>query len=148
MSGNDPEKDHVDVRHNDDGLSPEISLAIPRATMSTTIRKQPPPEKPVEIRRRSLIILSFWLFVLFLGLPIWWKTTSIYRANLPVNEMVDWADGKVIAICAQSDFRDFVPTLTSFCRSASPSFLSESPLMRPMPKSRMFSLCYSWSNMF
>ena len=58
--------------------------------------KQPPPEKPAEIRRRSLIILSFWLIVLFLGLPIWWKTTSIYRANLPLKEMMDWADGKVI----------------------------------------------------
>ncbi|KAK3367521.1 phosphatidylinositol-glycan biosynthesis class S protein [Podospora didyma] len=57
-------------------------------------RKEPPPEKASDIRRRSFIILSFWLIVLFLGLPIWWKTTTIYRANLPLQEMLDWADGK------------------------------------------------------
>ncbi|KAL7620128.1 GPI transamidase component [Parahypoxylon ruwenzoriense] len=57
-------------------------------------RKQPPPEKPEDIRRRSFIIASFWCIVLFLGLPIWWKTTTIYRADLPLNDMMDWADGK------------------------------------------------------
>ncbi|KAK4124283.1 hypothetical protein N657DRAFT_663396 [Parathielavia appendiculata] len=57
-------------------------------------KKQPPPEKPSDIRRRSHIILSFWLIVLCLGLPIWWKTTTIYRADLPLQEMLDWSDGK------------------------------------------------------
>ncbi|SPO06146.1 related to GPI transamidase component S (phosphatidyl inositol glycan class S) [Cephalotrichum gorgonifer] len=55
---------------------------------------QAPPEKPSDKRRRSLIILSSWIIVVLLGLPIWWKTTSIYRANLPLSEMIDWADGK------------------------------------------------------
>ncbi|KAK3361995.1 phosphatidylinositol-glycan biosynthesis class S protein [Lasiosphaeria ovina] len=72
-----------------DGLQTSISSATP-----TSSRKQPPPEKPSDIRRRSLVILSFWLIVLCLGLPIWWKTTTIYRANLPLQEMLDWADGK------------------------------------------------------
>ncbi|KAK4246509.1 phosphatidylinositol-glycan biosynthesis class S protein [Corynascus novoguineensis] len=57
-------------------------------------KKQPPPEKPSDVRRRSHIILSFWLIVLCLGLPIWWKTTTIYRADLPLQEMLDWSDGK------------------------------------------------------
>ena len=56
---------------------------------------QPPPEKPSEVRRRSYIILSFWVLVVLLGLPVWWYTTSIYRASLPLSEMMDWADGKV-----------------------------------------------------
>lgn len=56
---------------------------------------QPPPEKPSEQRRRTYIILSFWALVLLLGLPIWWKTTSIYRAELPLTDMLSWADGKV-----------------------------------------------------
>lgn len=55
----------------------------------------PPPEKPADVRRRSYIVLSMWLLVVFLGLPIWWYTTTIYRANLPVDEMLEWADGKV-----------------------------------------------------
>lgn len=57
--------------------------------------KLPPPEKPSDVRRRSYIVLSFWLVVIFLGLPIWWKTTTIYRANLPLDGMFEWAEGKV-----------------------------------------------------
>ncbi len=57
--------------------------------------KQPPPERPSDIRRRSYVILSFWLVVLLLGLPIWWNTTTIYRADLPLDEMMYWADGRV-----------------------------------------------------
>ena len=53
----------------------------------------PPPEKPQDIRTRSYIILAFWLVIVFLGLPMWWKTTSIYRADLPLDEM---SSGKVI----------------------------------------------------
>jgi hypothetical protein len=26
---------------------------------------------------------------------MWWKTTSIYRARLPLDDMRDWAAGKV-----------------------------------------------------
>ncbi|CAH0023908.1 unnamed protein product [Clonostachys rhizophaga] len=56
--------------------------------------KAPPPETPTAIRRRSYIVLSFWLLVVFLGLPFWWKTTTIYRADLPLDRMLEWADGK------------------------------------------------------
>ncbi|KAI5925677.1 phosphatidylinositol-glycan biosynthesis class S protein [Camillea tinctor] len=66
----------------------------PSTDNNTKRRKQPPPETPSHIRRRSFIIASFWAIVLFLGLPIWWKTTTIYRADLPLGEMMDWADGK------------------------------------------------------
>jgi phosphatidylinositol glycan class S len=55
----------------------------------------PPPEKPSAVRQRSYVVLSFWLVVLLLGLPIWWKTTAIYRAELPLDSMLKWADGKV-----------------------------------------------------
>ncbi|KAK3689676.1 phosphatidylinositol-glycan biosynthesis class S protein [Podospora appendiculata] len=57
-------------------------------------KKQPPPEKASDARRRTWVILSFWLVVVCLGLPIWWKTTTIYRADLPLDEMLEWADGK------------------------------------------------------
>ncbi|KAK5637198.1 hypothetical protein RRF57_012910 [Xylaria bambusicola] len=60
----------------------------------TSKRKPPPPEQPSHMFRRSLIIASFWLVVLCLGVPIWWKTTTIYRANLPLDQMMSWADGK------------------------------------------------------
>lgn len=58
--------------------------------------KRPPPELPESIRVRSLVILSFWAVVVCLGLPIWWRTTSIYRARLPLQDMLEWADGKVV----------------------------------------------------
>src|ERR1700761_5387792 len=57
--------------------------------------RQPPPPSPENKRTRRQVILSFWAIVIFLGLPIWWKTTAIYRANLPVQAMIDWADGKI-----------------------------------------------------
>ncbi|KAM5431764.1 GPI transamidase component [Microsporum ferrugineum] len=60
----------------------------------SVVHRGAPPEKPEAIRRRSLIVLTFWLIILLLGLPMWWKTTSIYRAKLPLNEMENWAAGK------------------------------------------------------
>ena len=60
-----------------------------------SVPKQAPPEKPSEASRRSYIIFSFWLIILGLGLPIWWKTTTIYRADLPLDRMLQWAEGKV-----------------------------------------------------
>lgn len=88
------------------GATPEVDSpksTIPTNTIptskppaaATTTRKQPPVEKPSDIRRRTWVILSFWLIVVCLGLPIWWETTTIYRANLPLTEMLEWSDGKV-----------------------------------------------------
>ena len=75
-----------DVKFDDVGKRP---VTIAKAS------KQPPPEKPENIYIRSLVILSFWAVVIFLGVPIWLWTTSIYRARLPLEEMLAWADGKV-----------------------------------------------------
>lgn len=60
-------------------------------------RKKPPPETDESIRSRSFVLLSFWAIIIFLGLPIWWWTTSIHRATLPLQTMLDWADGKVLS---------------------------------------------------
>lgn len=54
-----------------------------------------PPEKPEAIRTRTKVILAFWAVILLFGLPMWWKTTSVYRASLPLDEMMSWAEGKV-----------------------------------------------------
>lgn len=62
---------------------------------SVSTKKQPPPESAENVRVRSLVILSFWAIVVFLGIPTWWWTTSIHRAHLPLREMLEWADGKV-----------------------------------------------------
>ncbi|KAI0975138.1 phosphatidylinositol-glycan biosynthesis class S protein [Xylaria arbuscula] len=73
---------------------PTTDPNAPSLGSTTTKLKPPPPEQQSHIFRRSIIIASFWLVVLCLGIPIWWKTTTIYRANLPLNQMMDWADGK------------------------------------------------------
>ena len=72
------------------------SVAIPRTAASTSSpsMKELLPEKASDIKRRSLVVLSFWLIVLLLGLPFWWATTTIYRANLPLDGMLQWAEGK------------------------------------------------------
>lgn len=76
-----------------------IDVAQDAPSSNITSSKEPPPEKPSDIRRRSLVILSFWMIVLCLGVPIWWNTTTIPRASLPMDEMMDWADGKVFISC-------------------------------------------------
>ena len=74
---------------------PVASTSVTTDVAAEPAMKEPPPEKKADVRRRSAVVLSFWMIVILLGLPIWWKTTSIYRANLPVEGMLQWADGKV-----------------------------------------------------
>ncbi|KAF2110203.1 phosphatidylinositol-glycan biosynthesis class S protein-domain-containing protein [Lophiotrema nucula] len=66
-----------------------------KATDVSIARSQPPPETKESLRLRRYVILSFWAVAILLGLPIWWKTTAIYRAELPLQTMTDWADGKI-----------------------------------------------------
>lgn len=33
--------------------------------------------------------ISFILLILVLGLPMWWKTTEVYRVKLPYNEIAN-----------------------------------------------------------
>lgn len=75
--------------------SPPIDVKEQDVAKSSSTRKEPPPEKPSDIRRRTFVVISFWVIIVFLGLPIWWKTTAIYRAHLPLSSMMDWADGRV-----------------------------------------------------
>lgn len=69
-----------------------------RLASTAKAAKKPPPESSESVRLRALVILSFWAIVIFLGLPVWLWTTSIHRARLPLQEMLDWADGKVRSI--------------------------------------------------
>jgi phosphatidylinositol glycan class S len=79
----------------------DVALANPPPSLSSVkpldvvrAQKLPPPESTESIWLRRFAILSFWVVVVFLGLPIWLKTTAIYRAELPLQGMTDWAEGK------------------------------------------------------
>lgn len=76
-------------------IVPNVSISSGKEQVVASKKKNPPPESIENIRTRSHIILSFWAIVIFLGLPIWWWTTSIHRARLPLRDMLEWADGKV-----------------------------------------------------
>lgn len=63
-----------------------------------------PAESPREVTLRSRVIWSFWTAILLLGFPTWWATTSIYRASLPTESMLEkhtdlWY---TIPVCFQS----------------------------------------------
>ena len=58
-------------------------------------RKQPPLEQPEAVRLRTWVIVAFWALIVLVGLPMWWQTTSIYRASLPIVGMLAWSEGKV-----------------------------------------------------
>lgn len=75
-----------------DGEDVSLSKNIVEAV---TAPKNPPPETVQSTWIRRLVLLSFWAVAVFFGLPVWWKTTTVYRAPLPYQQMLDWADGKV-----------------------------------------------------
>ncbi|KAJ5671528.1 hypothetical protein N7507_000655 [Penicillium longicatenatum] len=76
---------------NGDSESPKASAV---SNPQSSAQRVPPPETPEATKTRFRVIAAFWAVIIFLGFPIWWKTTSIYRAHLPIQEMVDWDDGK------------------------------------------------------
>lgn len=83
-----------------DVKSPQPQSAPEAAKPSA--QRAPPPETPEAIHTRFRVIAAFWAVIILLGFPIWWKTTSIYRAHLPIEDMKDWADGKVRSVCRLS----------------------------------------------
>ena len=85
---------HVQNMTSTKGDDKSPALTTSHAPKSSA-QRVPPPETPEAIQTRFRVIAAFWAVIIFLGFPIWWKTTSIYRAHLPIQEMVDWADGKV-----------------------------------------------------
>lgn len=87
MAAEAEECDEASASRNDTKGAPVVKSA------------KPPPESAEGIRVRSLVIVSFWMIVIFLGLPVWWWTTSIYRASLPLQRMSEWADGRVWIPC-------------------------------------------------
>lgn len=87
--------------HPSSGASeaPSLVSADKPPMAATKAQTGPPPEKPETTRIKFLAMLSFWAVIVFLGIPMWWRTTSIYRARLPLQDMIDWADGKVSCFC-------------------------------------------------
>lgn len=94
----------ISIHSTSASSAPSAATTMGNNTMDTTMSKTqrvPPPEKPEAVQTRFKVIAAFWAVIVFLGFPIWWKTTSVYRARLPFQEMVNWADGKVGAVQLQ-----------------------------------------------
>lgn len=77
----------VDAAH----VPPDVAAAVNAV-------KAPPREDASALRIRHWSIVSFWLVAALLGLPLWWRTTTVYRASLPMEAMNNWAEGKVGSI--------------------------------------------------
>jgi hypothetical protein len=109
-----------------------LENALNMATKEARTKAMAPPEKPEYADLRSKVVISFWAVILLLGLPTWYKTTEIYRASLPLEQMIGLSEGEV---CAAS--RVYQPPLTSprllYQRSPSPSGLTSLVLNVPTP---------------
>ena len=79
----------------DASVASELPEGFSLALQNTKAQTSPPPESHQSIWLRRAAIISFWAVVVLLGLPVWWTTTAIYRAELPLQDMTDWAEGKV-----------------------------------------------------
>ncbi|USP82696.1 hypothetical protein yc1106_09970 [Curvularia clavata] len=84
----------ADASPTADSKQPSQSSSVAPA-VAAKAQKKLPPETTESLWLRRWSIISFWAVVLFLGLPVWLKTTAIYRAELPLQEMTDWAEAKV-----------------------------------------------------
>ncbi|PKY02502.1 hypothetical protein P168DRAFT_311876 [Aspergillus campestris IBT 28561] len=96
-------------KHEDSGS--EKTAVDATMTPSTPAKAAPSPEKPEAARTRFKVIAAFWAVIIFLGFPIWWKTTSIYRASLPIEDMSGWADGKICRPVFPLEIRFETPSL-------------------------------------
>ncbi|KAL6705836.1 GPI transamidase component [Coniothyrium glycines] len=86
------------VQPDESGVSLLVQSDTPpssKAATATVSHNGPPVESKDSLRLRRVAILSFWAIAVFLGLPVWLKTTAIYRAQLPLQEMTEWAEGKL-----------------------------------------------------
>lgn len=77
-----------------EGRESNASIATSDANVAAA-RKLPPPERRGEVRTRRRIILSLWMIIALLGIPAWYATTTVPRADLPLDSMNQWAEGRV-----------------------------------------------------
>ena len=62
---------------------------------ASDVRKEPPAETQQSVWLRRAVVASFWAVVALVGFPVWWQTTAIYRAELPLQDMTAWANAEV-----------------------------------------------------
>lgn len=81
---------------DEDILSTASEKCINPDTQSTAMTGSNVPDSPsAKVPANTYVVVAFWALVLFFGLPVWWKTTTVHREAIPLDEMQDWASGKV-----------------------------------------------------
>ncbi|RUS35293.1 phosphatidylinositol-glycan biosynthesis class S protein-domain-containing protein [Jimgerdemannia flammicorona] len=82
----------------------------------------------MEYSNRLLVISSFWIVIVF-ALPFWWKTTEVYRAQLPFADIDQWASRQRTAHAT------WVKPLSSCSSHSLVAFVfpQNSPFMSPTP---------------
>ncbi|CAG9767915.1 unnamed protein product [Ceutorhynchus assimilis] len=60
---------------------------IKKDTSNVSPKKKNIEEDASDANFRTLSILSYFIVLVLLGVPIWWYTTRVYRASLPLDEI-------------------------------------------------------------
>ncbi|GAA5970980.1 hypothetical protein JCM11641_004533 [Rhodosporidiobolus odoratus] len=70
-----------------EAVRPPVSNLPPRLS-AIPIRPTSPPS---DVRTRRIVIIAFWSVIL-LGVPLWWRTTTLERRPLPVARIREWQE--------------------------------------------------------
>ena len=93
--------------------------------------------------RQYISALAILFVAIFIGFPIWWKTTEVYRCPLPFKEIGELAHQQVNMMAAvpnatpQAHFSFSASFTSSFSTSTSSSILLSSFLLPPPPSSSL-----------
>ncbi|KAJ2583416.1 GPI transamidase component [Coemansia sp. RSA 1836] len=56
------------------------------------------PKTLISVQKDRRVVVASILILLLLGLPLWWTTTRVYRAELPTSEIADFAPNQELVV--------------------------------------------------
>ncbi|KAJ2821185.1 hypothetical protein FBU31_004986, partial [Coemansia sp. 'formosensis'] len=69
-----------------------------RDRIRALLRRRSDPKTIISVQNDRRVVVASILIILLLGLPLWWTTTRVYRAELPATEIADFSPDQVLTV--------------------------------------------------